>query len=420
MSPTLRLLLRALLAGGLAPLWAEPPPDAPEPNLTLVNGRMERGAATPESWRGRFGQVHVSRDTTTHHEGAASLCLENLRAKGLGGAYQTLSVTPGMKITFSGWWKTEAEGHTKFAAQFFDEAFTREDWEVIDESAGPQDWKGSEKAITVPEGATHLNLGIFLEGRGRAWLDDVAIADPKIAAPSPPPEATPTPPTPPADPAAWPTTPAPGYYPAYPRAWKFLHERLAQQARSGGVDLLFLGDSLTANWLTEGRAAWEKLGPPLHATCFGIGGDATGQVLWRLDHGELKGLSPKAVILMIGIHNVLNGYNTPEQIVAGIRATVEKIHAQFPAAKTLILSLLPCGLHPGDAGRETVAEVNRLAASLANGENLFFGDIAGKFVNTKGDQVPGLFDPDHLHLTAQGYETFAKALAPALVDLAKE
>lgn len=41
---------------------------------------------------------------------------------------------------------------------------------------------------------------------------------------------------------------------------------------------------------------WRQLFSPLHALNFGVGGDATQHVLWRLSNGELDNISPKVQI----------------------------------------------------------------------------------------------------------------------------
>lgn len=38
---------------------------------------------------------------------------------------------------------------------------------------------------------------------------------------------------------------------------------------------------------------WRQLFSPLHCLNFGVGGDATQHVLWRLSNGELDNISPK-------------------------------------------------------------------------------------------------------------------------------
>ena len=59
------------------------------------------------------------------------------------------------------------------------------------------------------------------------------------------------------------------------------------RAKQGHIDLLFLGDSITAGWLWDkgGLNVWNKYYAPRHAAEFGIGYDRTQNVLWRIGHG---------------------------------------------------------------------------------------------------------------------------------------
>src|SRR5690242_8773463 len=75
-----------------------------------------------------------------------------------------------------------------------------------------------------------------------------------------------------------------------PTNWLSRHDGFVAQAKQGGIDLLFLGDSITDNWRNRGSNVWNKVYAPRHASNFGIGGDRTQHVLWRIEHGELDGL----------------------------------------------------------------------------------------------------------------------------------
>src|SRR5688500_5427465 len=94
------------------------------------------------------------------------------------------------------------------------------------------------------------------------------------------------------------TTPAPR-----DANWIKRHEGFVEIAKKGDVDLLFLGDSITDAWRGR-KEIWEKNFAPLKAANFGIGGDRTQHVLWRLQNGEFDGIKPKVVMLMIGTNNV--------------------------------------------------------------------------------------------------------------------
>src|SRR5262249_29418296 len=126
-------------------------------------------------------------------------------------------------------------------------------------------------------------------------------------------------------------------------AWVQLHQQFLERARAGKIDLLFLGDSITQGW--GQNEAWKKHYGPRNAANFGIGGDRTQHVLWRLDSGEIDGIAPKVVVLMIGTNNV--GSNKPEEIAEGVRAIVDKLRAKLPKSKILLLGIFPRGATRG-------------------------------------------------------------------------
>jgi hypothetical protein len=85
--------------------------------------------------------------------------------------------------------------------------------------------------------------------------------------------------------------------------WMSRHERFVAQAKRGNIDILFMGDSITDNWRSKGSNVWNEYYAPRHAANFGIGGDRTQHVLWRVENGELDGIHPKVTVLMIGTNN---------------------------------------------------------------------------------------------------------------------
>ena len=91
------------------------------------------------------------------------------------------------------------------------------------------------------------------------------------------------------------TTPAPR------NDWIERHNGFVARARDGGVEVLFVGDSITDAWRNRGLSVWTERYAPLHAANFGIGGDRTEHVLWRLRNGELNGITPKVAVLIVGV-----------------------------------------------------------------------------------------------------------------------
>ena len=81
------------------------------------------------------------------------------------------------------------------------------------------------------------------------------------------------------------------------------HAQFLYRLKEGKVGLLFLGDSITDGWPRGGEWTWLKFAPYEPAD-FGVSGERTEDVLWRITNGELDGISPKVTVLMIGTNNV--------------------------------------------------------------------------------------------------------------------
>lgn len=216
-------------------------------------------------------------------------------------------------------------------------------------------------------------------------------------------------------PAGKPWEPAWGFWPDYPADWQRTHWGFVEKTKAGGWDVLFLGDSITKNWMQQGRPIWDAHYEPLHALDIGIGGDTTRQTLWRIEHGALDGVQPKVVVLMIGVNNVNSRTATAEEIAKGISDVVGQIEAKLPQAKILLLSVLPVGnpsLNP------EVEKVNALLPKLQSGKVRFL-DLTALFATPDGKLIPENYKPDQLHLLEQGYTTMDKALYPVLLEMLK-
>lgn len=396
---------------------ATPCPGA-EPKLVLRNPGMEDGNDVPEGWRGKFGKVLVMRDTETFHSGSASLSVQN-SASGSGCGHQMMAVKPGLKLKLGGWVKCEEGAKVNFAAQFFDEKFTWNEFNQVKFLEGSQEWEQAEKEITVPEKASHMAIALYVEGVGRAWLDDVTLTSEGVTVEVPVPDPVPKLPKEPADAKLVPTTSLPGHFTDQPKAWMIYHDSHLKRAKEGGIDVLFLGDSITQGWGGAGKEAWDASFAPLHAAHFGIGGDKTGNLLWRIENGEVDGLAPKLVVLMIGVNNLWTGKNTGEEITGGIRAIVEKLRAKLPQTKVLVLGVLPIGATETETGRIKVQEINVHAALLDDGAMVKFVDFGPKLVQKNGKLLEDASAPDNLHLTSKGYGVLAKELLPLVTELVK-
>jgi len=200
--------------------------------------------------------------------------------------------------------------------------------------------------------------------------------------------------------------------------WLNRHQSFNERVKKGNVDLLLIGDSITQGWEGAGKEAWAKHYDKRNAVNLGIGGDRTQHVLWRLDNGNVEGISPKLAVLMIGTNNSNGTDNTAEEIGAGITAIVKKLREKLPQTKVLILAVFPRDEKPTPR-REKNAKASEIAAKLADNENVFYLDIGSKFLTPEGLLTKDIM-PDYLHLSPQGYTIWAEAIEPKVAELMGE
>jgi lysophospholipase L1-like esterase len=198
-----------------------------------------------------------------------------------------------------------------------------------------------------------------------------------------------------------------------------LHESFVKIAKEGKAKLVFLGDSITHGWGGSGKEVWPKAFGKYKPANFGIGGDRTQHVLWRITNGELDGIKPKAVVIMIGTNN--SAIDPAEGIAKGITRIVETVREKQPQAKILLLAVFPRGSKPDgklNEQNEKLKQVNATIAKLDDGKRVFFLDIGKKFVPGEGP-IDKEIMPDFLHLSPKGYQIWADAISPKLAQLMK-
>jgi lysophospholipase L1-like esterase len=195
------------------------------------------------------------------------------------------------------------------------------------------------------------------------------------------------------------------------RNWVARQTLLNERAQAGGFDVMFLGDSITHSWEPKGEKAWYEKLSPFRPQNFGISGDQTSHVLWRLQNGNLDGKAdPKLVVLMIGTNDT--GSRKPAQRTAnGVKAILDEIQKRKPAAKILLLAVFPRGHLPTDGLRVKNDEINTLIAAFADNQKIFFKDI-NKIFLTEDGKLERKVMPDFLHPNADSYALWADAIVP--------
>lgn len=195
--------------------------------------------------------------------------------------------------------------------------------------------------------------------------------------------------------------------------WMQRHESINKRTKEGDIDLIFIGDSITQGW--NDNETWKKYYEGRKAANLGISGDRTEHVLWRLDHGNIEGISPKVAVLMIGTNNSGGKEYSAEDIGEGIRAIVAKLRDKLPKTKVLILAIFPRGEKPNPQ-REKNAKASKIASEMADDKDVFFLDIGPAFLNEKGE-IDKAIMPDFLHLSPEGYKIWAKSIESKLSEL---
>ncbi len=189
------------------------------------------------------------------------------------------------------------------------------------------------------------------------------------------------------------------------------HEALNAKASRGGFEVMLLGDSITWEWEANeatGAPVWLRL-ERLRAATFGVSGDRTEHLLWRLENGNLlTSEAPRAVVLLIGTNNIGQRGDAPAAIAAGVVAILQTVKARFPAAKLILY-----GIFPRVGAEAAVDATNTVLREEA-------GRLGVEFVSLNAalslpDGSPDLrYFRDGLHLSAHGYEVWAESLLTIL------
>ena len=203
--------------------------------------------------------------------------------------------------------------------------------------------------------------------------------------------------------------------------WMPRHEqKLAEgRQRKGAVDLLFIGDSITHGWESGGKSVWDEFYGRRRSFNIGFSGDRTEHVLWRFQHGEIDGLTPKVAVLMIGTNNTGHRQDKAEDTSAGVAAILEELKQRTPTTKVLLLAVFPRGQTSAHPLRQLNARINVSLKTLADNERVFFLNINSVFLEKDGT-LPRAVMPDLLHPNSAGYRLWARAMEPTLRELLGE
>lgn len=201
------------------------------------------------------------------------------------------------------------------------------------------------------------------------------------------------------------------------------HAQLLEKARAGGIDVYFVGDSITRRWGATDYPAllahWRQNFFGWNAGNFGWGADRTENILWRLEHGELDGVNPKVIVIQAGTNNIGSqpgGAARVAEITRGLTAILDICRRHAPGATVILTAIFP--RNDNMAVMPEIDQVNANLARLANGRSVRYLNVNDRLADKDGRLFPGMMNErDKLHPTIQGYQIWADGLKPIFAEL---
>jgi lysophospholipase L1-like esterase len=200
------------------------------------------------------------------------------------------------------------------------------------------------------------------------------------------------------------------------------HQQLLDKARRGGIDVYFIGDSITRRWgatdYPELLANWRQNFFGWNAGNFGWGADRIEHILWRLENGELDNVNPRIIVIQAGTNNVgrtPGGDAKVAEISRGLAAIIHVCRDKAPAATIVVTGIFPRNDNP--AVLPEIARINANVAALADGTRVRYVNVNDKLANSAGVLFDGMMNADKLHPALPGYQVWADALKPLFTQL---
>jgi lysophospholipase L1-like esterase len=205
------------------------------------------------------------------------------------------------------------------------------------------------------------------------------------------------------------------------RSSQSAHEQLVEKAKKGGIDIYFLGDSITRRWgatdYPEFLANWNTNFFGWNAANFGWGADRIENILWRVENSELDDVNPKVIVLLAGINNVgtvPGGDAKVENITRGLQALVKTCQRKAPNAVIILTALFP--RNDNMAIIPTINAINDNLARMADGNKTRYLNVNDKLADKDGKLFDGI-SKDKLHPGLKGYQVWADGLKPIFAEI---
>lgn len=180
---------------------------------------------------------------------------------------------------------------------------------------------------------------------------------------------------------------------------------------------------------------------PARARAFGLAGDQTHHLLWRLHNGELSSKRPPSVaVVLIGTNDLgwarirAEGEGEDENIQAAVPRVTKRIlmilrrfHDAAPSTRVLLVGALPRGGGGGE-GTAAMAQPSTYSSSLeelnahlkeysTQDGRVDYVDCTASFLTPDGGTLDHDKMPDGLHAVGEGARALADCLAPKVREM---
>lgn len=198
--------------------------------------------------------------------------------------------------------------------------------------------------------------------------------------------------------------------------WYDIHKRHVDLASRSNSSVILCGDSIIAG-LSRYNSVWNKHFKPWNALNFGIGGDQTQHVLWRMENMTLPQTVEHAV-LHCGTNNI--DRDSPQEIAEGIISCGLVLQENNAELNVIVTGLLPRDLED-TSRRFKIRQTNKFIKHYCKQLMKFtYMRQDDDWVHEDGYLNEELYYSDHLHLIERGNVKFALSIIKMLVKVSNK
>ena len=193
----------------------------------------------------------------------------------------------------------------------------------------------------------------------------------------------------------------------------------------GPVDVLFLGDTIAQDLTGHadrvstagGQRPIDLFAGPRKVASFGLAGERTEHVLFRVLDGDLDPLQPRAIVLQVGAQNLVTSGHSPEETVDGIVAVIGALRERFPHAHIVECGPFPAGGTPDSRPRRAIVHAHGLLSKRDLDPSVTLVDLRASFIGSDGLLREDLLRQSGLSITREGQFVWLDGIRSVIDDV---